>query len=75
MTKVLLVEDDESIVGFLKRGLDAESFVVDVAGDGEQALQMCRGHDYALIILDVMLTGSRSAAACGGRASRASSSC
>jgi DNA-binding response OmpR family regulator len=55
MTKVLLVEDDESIVGFLKRGLDAESFVVDVAGDGEQALQMCREHDYALIILDVML--------------------
>jgi len=55
MTKILLVEDDQSIVGFLKRGLEAESFVVDVAVDGEQALQLCRDHDYALVILDVML--------------------
>jgi DNA-binding response OmpR family regulator len=55
MTKILLVEDDEGIVGFLKRGLEAEAFVVDVARDGEQALQLCRDHDYALIILDLML--------------------
>ena len=55
MTKLLLVEDDPSIVGFLKRGLEAEGFVVDVADDGEQALQLCRDHRYALIILDVML--------------------
>jgi len=55
MTKVLMVEDDEGIVGFLKRGLEAEGFVVDVAADGEQALQLCRDLDYPLIILDVML--------------------
>jgi two-component system OmpR family response regulator len=55
MTKILLVEDDAGIVGFLKRGLEAEAFVVDVATEGEQALQLCRDHDYALIILDVML--------------------
>jgi DNA-binding response OmpR family regulator len=55
MTKILIVEDDEGIVGFLKRGLEAEGFVVDVAADGEQALELCRDLDYRLIILDVML--------------------
>lgn len=55
MTKILLVEDDESIVGFIKRGLEAEGYVVDVAADGEQALHLCGDHDYTLIILDVML--------------------
>ena len=55
MSKLLLVEDDDSIVGFLKRGLEAEGYVVDLAPDGEQALALCRDHDYPLIILDVML--------------------
>jgi two-component system, OmpR family, response regulator len=55
MTKILLVEDDERIVDFLKRGLKAEGFVVDVAGNGEDALQLCRNHEYPLVILDVML--------------------
>ena len=55
MTKILLVEDDDRIISFLKRGLDAEGFVVDVAKDGEQALAMCRDFDYRLIILDLML--------------------
>jgi DNA-binding response OmpR family regulator len=55
MTKILIVEDDEGIAGFLKRGLEAEGFVVDVAADGEQALGLCRDLDYRLIILDVML--------------------
>jgi two-component system OmpR family response regulator len=55
MTKILLVEDDERIVDFLKRGLKAEGFVVDVAANGEDALQLCRSHEYPLVILDVML--------------------
>jgi two-component system, OmpR family, response regulator len=55
MTKILLVEDDDRIVDFLKRGLKAEGFVVDVAVNGEEALQLCRDHEYPLVILDVML--------------------
>jgi two-component system OmpR family response regulator len=55
MTKILLVEDDERIVDFLKRGLKAEGFVVDVAVNGEEALALCHDHDYPLVILDVML--------------------
>ncbi|WP_119303450.1 response regulator transcription factor [Dongia deserti] len=55
MTKILLVEDDERIVDFLRRGLKAEGFIVDVAVNGEDALQLCHDHDYPLVILDVML--------------------
>jgi two-component system, OmpR family, response regulator len=58
VTKILLVEDDPRIVDFLKRGLEAESFVVDVADDGEQALHLCQDYDYPLVILDVMLPGT-----------------
>jgi two-component system OmpR family response regulator len=57
MSKILLVEDDERIVGFIKRGLEAEGYVVDLANSGEDALAMVREIPYALIILDRMLPG------------------
>ena len=52
--RILLVEDDKRIVSFVKRGLEAEGFVVDVAGDGQQGLDMAR-ESYHLIILDLLL--------------------
>ncbi len=55
MTRVLLVEDDPRIARFVKRGLEAEDYVVDVAGRGADALARCREVDYPLIILDRML--------------------
>lgn len=55
MTKVLLVEDDWRIARFVKRGLEAEGYVVDVSGRGSEALARCRDIDYPLIILDRML--------------------
>jgi DNA-binding response OmpR family regulator len=55
MTKVLLVEDDPRIARFVRRGLEAEAYVVDVAGRGVEALARCREIDYPLIILDRML--------------------
>ncbi len=58
MPKILLVEDDPRIVGFIKRGLEAEGYVVDLATDGDQALPMARDNGYSLIILDRMLPGS-----------------
>lgn len=57
MSKILLVEDDERIVGFIKRGLEAEGYVVDLANSGEDALAMVREIPYSLIILDRMLPG------------------
>jgi two-component system, OmpR family, response regulator len=57
MTRVLLVEDDPRIVGFLHRGLAAEGYAVDVVGDGGQALELARLDPYPIVILDRMLPG------------------
>ncbi|TCN22772.1 response regulator transcription factor [Sinorhizobium americanum] len=57
MSRILLVEDDARIVGFIKRGLQAEGYVVDLAGNGEDALAMVRETPYSLIILDRVLPG------------------
>lgn len=55
--KVLLVEDDPRIARFVKRGLEAEGYAVDVADNGEDGLELCRSGDYPLVILDRMLPG------------------
>ena len=57
MSKVLLVEDDARIVGFIKRGLEAEGYTVDVAKNGRDGLAMARAAPYPLIILDRILPG------------------
>ena len=57
MTKVLLVEDDARIASFVTRGLAAEGYLVDHAGDGDAALALAGEHSYPLIILDRMLPG------------------
>lgn len=53
--EILLVEDDERIVSFVKRGLEAEHYSVDVAHDGQEAVDMARAISYRLIILDLVL--------------------
>jgi DNA-binding response OmpR family regulator len=55
MSKLLLVEDDLRIAGFVRRGLEAEGYVVDVAGNGRDGLARARTQEYGLIILDRML--------------------
>jgi two-component system OmpR family response regulator len=55
MPRILLVEDDARIVGFIRRGLEAEGYVVDLAETGEDAVAMVREAPYSLIILDRML--------------------
>lgn len=57
MSKILLVEDDDRIVGFIKRGLEAEGYLVDWAKSGEDALAMVRDTPYELIVLDRILPG------------------
>ena len=53
--KILIVEDEEKIANSLKRGLEQESHVVDVAYDGEVGYDLASGENYDLIILDLML--------------------
>jgi DNA-binding response OmpR family regulator len=57
MVKVLLVEDDRRILDFLKRGLEAEGYVVDVAENGSDGLAMAEVTEYPLVVLDRMLPG------------------
>lgn len=53
--RILIVEDEKDISRFLKAGFTAESFVADIAEDGEQGSYLARTNDYDLIILDNML--------------------
>ena len=55
--RILVVEDEDRIAGFLKKGLEEESYAVDVAVDGMAALDWVVGATYDLILLDVMLPG------------------
>ncbi len=53
--QLLLVEDDERITHFIKRGLEAEHYRVEVAHSGEEAIDMACGLAYQVIILDLIL--------------------
>lgn len=55
--RILVVEDEERIARFLKKGLEEESYAVDIAPDGLAALDWVAGASYDLILLDVMLPG------------------
>ena len=53
--KILVIEDDDRIVEFLRPGLSAEGYHVEVMRDGEAGLAAGRTGDYDVIILDLML--------------------
>jgi DNA-binding response OmpR family regulator len=53
--KLLIIEDDESILSLLKRGLGEEGFVLDTAKNGEDGEYLAEMNNYDIIILDWML--------------------
>ena len=53
--RMLLVEDEPRVANFIARGLREQSYAVDIANDGEEALYQISINEYDLIILDVML--------------------
>lgn len=53
--RILLVEDDDSMVVALRDGFEYEGYAVTVARDGETALELAVGDPPALVVLDVML--------------------
>jgi len=53
--RILVVEDDTALAGFLKKGLEAEHYAVDVAPDGEEARLSASESDYDLVALDLNL--------------------
>jgi two-component system, OmpR family, response regulator len=55
--RILVVEDDVRMAAAIRRGLRFEGLVVDIAGDGEQALRTVGVSDYEAIVLDVTMPG------------------
>ncbi len=53
--KILVVEDDRKVAGFIEMGLREEGYAVDVAKDGEEATILAHVNDYDAILLDLML--------------------
>ena len=53
--KILVVEDDRKVAGFIEMGLREEGYAVDIAPDGEEGTTLAHVYDYDLIILDVMM--------------------
>ena len=53
--RVLLVEDEESLAAVVRRGLERDGFVVDVAGNGVDGLWSATENAYDVIVLDIML--------------------
>jgi DNA-binding response OmpR family regulator len=53
--KILVVEDDSKVAGFINHGLKEEGYVVDVATDGEEATMLAHANDYDIILLDLLL--------------------
>jgi len=55
--RILIIEDDEAILAFLKRGLTYDGYEVETAEDGQTGLAIARGNMPDLVILDIMLPG------------------
>jgi heavy metal response regulator len=53
--RILIVEDERRIADFICRGLSEQGYAVDVASDGEEALDWARVAPFDAIVLDVML--------------------
>jgi len=62
--RILLVEDERNMASFIKRGLEEERYVVDVAPNGEKALFLAETNPYDLIILDIMLPDTNGFSIC-----------
>ncbi|MEK7607624.1 MAG: response regulator transcription factor [Patescibacteria group bacterium] len=50
--RILVVDDDKDIRGYLKANLEAECFAVDTAGDGEEGSYLGKNKSYDAIVLD-----------------------
>ncbi len=53
--RLLIVEDECILAEVLTRGLREQGYAIDIAYDGEKALQLAESEPYDLIVLDLML--------------------
>ncbi len=55
MSRILVVDDEEKIREVIKEFAEFESYEVDEATDGMEAVEMCKNNDYDAVIMDVMM--------------------
>lgn len=55
--KILVVEDEKKIASFIRKGLEAQGFVVDVSHQGDEGFTLATTHPYDAVVLDIMLPG------------------
>ena len=55
--KVLIVEDEKKIASFVRKGLEAQGFVVEVSPHGDEGFMLATTRPYDVVILDIMLPG------------------
>jgi DNA-binding response OmpR family regulator len=53
--RILLIEDEQKVARFIKKGLEAEGYEVEIAADGKTGEKCARMETYDLILLDVLL--------------------
>jgi DNA-binding response OmpR family regulator len=55
--RILVVEDERTLAGFIEQALAADGYAVTVVHDGEQGEREALAGDYGLVLLDIMLPG------------------
>lgn len=55
--KILVVEDEKSIAGFIQKGLEEQGFTVEVCHDGNTGYERVTAQAYDAVVLDIMLPG------------------
>jgi len=55
--RILVIEDEPKLGDYVKKGLEENGYVVDIARDGIQGRYLATQGDYSLVLLDVMLPG------------------
>jgi two-component system copper resistance phosphate regulon response regulator CusR len=53
--RVLIIEDEEKVAEFIRKGLQQEGYAVDVVRDGEEGAYQAENFEYDAVILDLML--------------------
>jgi heavy metal response regulator len=53
--RILIVEDEKKVASFIKKGLEEEYFVADIACDGKEGLKFACSEEYDAIVMDIML--------------------
>lgn len=55
--RILVVEDERKIAGFIRQGLEEHGFDVEVCGNGDDAYTLATTRPYDAVVLDIMLPG------------------